>query len=224
MVERLRNLLQPARWRFNGPVTRSANDYATHIPILVGLARARAIESVLELGSGHYSTKTFLNRRIFPHLRMLDSYETDNAWATAMKPITEADPRSSLHVVNGLMASVLKKVNPDDYDLIFVDDSNSASERVRTIDALAESGAVSPLIVIHDFEVPEYINVARQFRYRYPFKAFNPETGVVWQNGSEIRESLKVIDEVMKRHAQRLEPDDVDGWFEVFLQVVGPTK
>lgn len=219
MVERLRNLLQPARWRLIGPVTRSANDYATHIPVLVGLAKAKPIKSVLELGSGHYSTKTFLNRRIFPDLKTLHSYETDSSWATVMKQFTDADSRASLRVVNGQMASVLEKVNPGDYDLILVDDSNSASERVGTINALAESPTISPLVVIHDFEVPEYINVARQFRYRYPFKAFNPETGVVWQNGLEIRRSLKTIDDVTKRHAPRLEPDDVDGWLEAFVQV-----
>ena len=150
---------------------------------------------------------------------MLHSYETDNSWATKMKEVTDADSRASLHVVDGHMSSVLERVNPDDYDLIFVDDSNNASERVRTIEALAESRAVSPLIVIHDFEVPDYINVAKRFRYRYSFKAFNPETGVVWQNGLEIRQTLKTIDEVMKRHAQRMEPDDVDGWLEAFVQV-----
>ena len=147
---------------------------------------------------------------------MLHSYETDNGWATTMKEVIDGDSRASLNVVDGYMASVLERVNPDEYDLIFVDDSNNASERVRTIKALAESRAVSPLIVIHDFEVPDYINVARQFRYRYSFKAFNPETGVVWQNGFEMRQTLKTMDEVVKRHAQRLEPDDVDGWHDVF--------
>lgn len=218
MVGRLRNLLQPARWRFIGPVTRSTNDYATHIPVLVGLAKARPIMSVLELGTGRYSTKTFLNRRTFPDLRMLHSYETDKGWATTMKQVTDADSRASMHVVDD-MASVLERVNPCDYDLIFVDDSNSASERVRTIKALAQSRAISPPIVIHDFEVPEYINVARRFRHRYSFKAFNPETGIVWQNGFETRRMLKKIDQIIKRNSQRLEPDDIDGWLKAFAQV-----
>ena len=220
MVGRLRNLLQPASWRFIGPVARSTNDYATHVPVLLGLAKVKPIRSVLELGAGHYSTKTFLDRRSFPDLQLLHSYETDKSWGIAMKQIIDVDSRASLHVVEGSMASALESVHLGDYDLIFVDDSTNASERVQTIRTLRESRVSSALVVIHDFEVPEYINVAKPFRYRYSFKAFNPETGVVWQNGFETRHMLKKIDEIIRRHAQRLAPDDIDGWLEAFEQSV----
>src|ERR1044071_885749 len=47
---------------------RAHNDYATHIPILIGLARLREIRRVLEFGCGRYSTLTFLKASAFPHL------------------------------------------------------------------------------------------------------------------------------------------------------------
>ena len=113
-------------------------------------------------------------------------------------------------------ATALEAIDPESYDLIFVDDSESAAERVKTIKALCARRPQSSLVVIHDYEVPEYIKGAQVFRYRFSFRAFNPETGVVWERESRIREMLKQIDRVVKRHAQQLEPDDVDGWLKAF--------
>ena len=212
----LNNLLVQRIWRFTGPGPRAHNDYATHIPVLIGLARLRPITSVLELGAGHYSTKIFLNRRTFPDLRVLDSYETDQNWRHAISDVTNTDSRASLHFVDGSMATALKAIDLETYDLVFVDDSESADERVKTIKALCARRPQSSLVVIHDYEVPEYIKGAQVFRYRFSFRAFNPETGVVWEQESRIRETLKQIDRVVKRHAQQLEPDDVDGWLKAF--------
>jgi len=212
----LNNLLVQKIWRFTGPGPRARNDYATHIPVLIGLARLRAITSVLEFGAGHYSTKIFLNRRAFPDLKVLDSYETDQNWRLVMSDVTNSDSRASLHFVDGSMATAFEAIDLENYDLIFVDDSESAAERVKTIKALCARRPQSSLVVIHDYEVPEYIKGAQVFRYRFSFRAFNPETGVVWERGSRIRETFKQIDRVIKRHAQQLEPDDVDGWLKAF--------
>jgi hypothetical protein len=184
--------------------------------VLIGLARLHAITSVLEFGAGHYSTRIFLNRKAFPDLKKLDSYETDQNWRHAMSDVTNADSRASLHFVDGSMASALGSIDLETYDLIFVDDSESSTERVKTIRALCARRPQSSLVVIHDYEVPEYIKGAQDFRYRFSFRAFNPETGVVWERGSRIRETLKQIDRVIKLHAQELEPDDVDGWLKAF--------
>jgi predicted O-methyltransferase YrrM len=202
-------------WRFRRPVARSKNDYATHLPVLVGLAKATTIRSVLELGTGQYSTTTFLNRRIFSDLEILHSYENDVSWANSMRRVTEADSRATLNVVNGSIAAAMSGLDITDYDLVFVDDSLSADERVKTINTLRDSQPEISIIVIHDFEVPQYVQAAWAFRHRFAFKAYNPETGVVWQTGNKIADTLKRIDSIMKRNANSLEPDDVDGWLRV---------
>ena len=212
----LNNLLQRRTWRFIGPTSRARNDYATHVPVLIGLAKLRRITSVLEFGAGDYSTKIFLNRKTFPDLKLLHTYETDESWRNAIKQLTNNDSRVSLHFVAGSMADAVDTIRLADYDLIFVDDSHSAEERVRTIDALCERRPQSSLVVIHDYEVPAYIRGSRPFRYRYSFKAFNPETGVVWESGKQLRESFKRIDRIMKEHAQYIQPDDVNGWLRAF--------
>jgi hypothetical protein len=64
---------------------RAPNEFATHIPILIGIARILPIRHVLELGCGTYSTLTFLNRTALPDLIGLDSLETDLAWAERLR-------------------------------------------------------------------------------------------------------------------------------------------
>ena len=212
----LNKLFDPGTWRFTGPVARAKNDYATHLPVLLGLAKSRPIRSVLELGSGIYSTPTFLNRKAFPDLHTLDSLETDNHWAKQISNIVTADPRASLHVVEGTIASAVVNLQLDYYDLIFVDDSADAGDRTRTIAALKGRNPRHAGIVIHDFEFPGYRSAARAFRHRYAFTAFNPETGIVWENEFISSDALKKIDLVMKRHANRLEPADTHRWLEAF--------
>jgi len=185
------------------------------LPVLIGLGSRRSIKSVLELGCGHYSTRTFLNRRTFPDLTILDSYETDDSWATALKDVTN-DARANIHVVPAPMADVIESIDLPAYDLIFVDDSTSEQDRVATIRALSRRKPPDSFIVIHDFEVRSYIDAARSFRNRYAIKSFNPETGVLWQTGAELRDVLKEIDSVIKRHAGYLQPDDFDAWVQVF--------
>ncbi|HEY8225116.1 MAG TPA: hypothetical protein VIG25_07555 [Pyrinomonadaceae bacterium] len=213
---RLKNWLRHGTWRWMSPVRRSRNDYATHIPILIGLARYWTIRSVLELGSGYYSTATFLHPKAFPHLEVLHSYETDSKWATRLKNFVN-DSRAKMQLVAPPMASALSDINLTDYDVIFVDDSATEHDRVTTIRALTRRQLES-LVVIHDFEVPSYIEVARAFRHRYAFKAFNPETGVLWQDDAGHRDALREIDAVIKRHARRVGPDDVEAWVELFSQ------
>ena len=93
-------LVAPLRRRVKYfPTPRSLNDYATHIPILIGLARLREVRSVLEFGCGHFSTLTFLNRSAFPHLESLLSIENDDSWAATIEQAAKHDPRWTLQVV-----------------------------------------------------------------------------------------------------------------------------
>ena len=213
---KLKKIVKRVKQRLFGPTTRAKNDYATHLPILVGLARSATVRSVLELGCGQYSTLTFLNRDVFPDLEFLDSYETDPLWAATIKASTDTDSRLTLKLVDGPMAESLAQTNLEAYDLILVDDSGNSDERTKTIKTLVERRPRRPIVVLHDFEVPAYANVARSFRHRYSFRVFNPETGVVWENQPRKRKAFKEIGTVLKQHAGKLQPDDVPGWVEVF--------
>ena len=162
---------------FSAP--RAINDYATHIPILIGLARIRQIRSVLEFGCGRYSTLTFLNRTAFPHLERLHSIENDDSWAATIQQIAQEDRRWSLQLVEGEISETVSNLDLESFDLILIDDSKTSAQRAATIRAVGLKQPERPWIVIHDFEVEEYRRAASGFRHRHRFRAYNPETGVV---------------------------------------------
>jgi len=184
---------------------RALNDYATHIPILIGLGKIRAIRSVLEFGCGRYSTLTFLNRTTFPQLERLHSVENDEAWA-----VTIHDDRWSLELVNGEIADAVADLDLESFDLILIDDSKTSAQRAATIRAVARQQPQRPWIVIHDFEVDEYRKAAADFKYCHRFRAYNPETGVV------AKGDLKRIDRVIRSKAKVFEPDAIERWVDSF--------
>jgi len=203
-------LVAPLRRRvkcFSTP--RARNDYATHIPILIGLSRLRKVRHVLEFGCGHYSTLTFLNASAFPHLERLHSVENDDSWATTIRKSAK-DDRWTLQLVNGEIADSVP--NLESFDLILIDDSKTSVQRAKTIRAVARKQPQRPWIVIHDFEVEEYREAATGFKYRHRFRAYNPEAGVV---GNQMAE-WKTLDRIIRSKAKLLEPDAIAEWIDSF--------
>ena len=198
---------------FSAP--RARNDYSTHVPILIGLARIREIRNVLELGCGRYSTLTFLNRTAFPHLERLQSIENDIAWAETINEAVKNDRRWSLTRVAGEIADSVSTLDLETFDLILIDDSQTATQRASTIHAICSKDPRRAWVVIHDFEVDEYRRSASGFRQKYTFKVYNPWTGLVWNSVTEACRA-KSLDRVLKDHAKTLEPDDLDGWINAF--------
>jgi predicted O-methyltransferase YrrM len=195
-----------------GPAPRAQNDYATHIPILLSLARAIKVEKVLELGCGNYSTLTFLNPTAFPSLVVLDSLETNQAWLDKIVATVGSDPRLRPRFVPNSMLSAIEKADLEDYDLIFVDDSASSEERSATIREISHRGPRHAVVAIHDFEVEAHARAARAFRRKFVFKAFTPQTGVVWNGDRGLTTDLRRAELAVRRHAKMFEPDDVRGW------------
>src|ERR1700752_5425053 len=132
MWRRVKDLLRPVKKTLFGPAPRAKNDYATHVPVLIGLSKIGPIKSVLELGSGKYSTLTFLNREVFPDLEVLDSFETDPDWAERVRELVKLDKRATMHVVDGPMVEAVGRIDLDVYDLVFVDDSSTSVDRATT--------------------------------------------------------------------------------------------
>ena len=190
---------------------RALNDYATHIPVLIGLARMREIRSVLEFGCGHYSTLTFLNRAAFPDLERLHSIENDNEWATTIQEAAKDDPRWTLQLVNGEICESVPDL--ESFDLILIDDSKTSAQRAATIRAVAAKQPQHPWIVIHDFEVDEYRDAASAFKHRHRFRAYNPETGVI-ANGSL---DLRALNRSLKQNAKSLDPDNITAWSSAIM-------
>jgi precorrin-6B methylase 2 len=190
---------------------RARNDYATHIPILIGLARLRAIRRVLEFGCGHYSTLTFLNASAFPDLERLHSIENDDAWATTIQEAAKDDPRWALQLVSGEICESIPDL--ESFDLILIDDSKTSAQRAATIRAVSAKQPQHPWIVIHDFEVDEYRDAASVFKHRHRFRAYNPETGVIANSSLDLRG----LNRSLKQNAKSLDPDNITAWSSAIM-------
>ncbi|HEX8098458.1 MAG TPA: class I SAM-dependent methyltransferase [Pyrinomonadaceae bacterium] len=219
-IRAIRNRLYPLKRgaqraldTLSGVETRRAeNPYATHLPVLVGLARLLDVRSVAEFGCGDYSTLTFLDRAAFSNLERLSSFENDPEWMGRLVIATRGDSRVELKLVEGPMSAAATRADLDGYDLIFVDDSVKADERAATIGEVARKCRGGSVVVIHDFEVADYRRAARAFAGQFTFVALNPHTGVAWNHARLDARRLKNLNSLIRRHRRGLRPDDLAGW------------
>lgn len=191
---------------------RAPEPYSTHVPILIGLSRQVTIRRVLELGSGRYSTLTFLDRDAFPDVVRVDSLETDRLWLSELRELTSADSRVRMHLVERPMASAVARIELNEYDLIFVDDSTDELSRATTIANVAARAGRCAIVVIHDYEIGSYRRAARGLPHHYAFTALNPNTGVCWSDARLSRSGLRALNRLVKRHVERLAPHDRKTW------------
>jgi precorrin-6B methylase 2 len=196
---------------------RARNDYATHVPILIGLARLREIRSVLEFGCGYYSTLTFLNRAAFPHLERLQSVENDASWAETIHEAAKSDERWTLKLIRREIAEAVPDLEA--FDLILIDDSKTSAQRSATIRAVAGKQPQRPWVVIHDFEIEDYRRAAAGFKQRHIFKAFNPETGVLSNRPAQWKSLDRTI-----RSNKMLDADQTARWIRILSASIGGPK
>jgi hypothetical protein len=129
--------------------------YGSHAQALITIASG--IKTVLELGSGVYSTPLFL--KDFPDLEKLVSIEHNATWADKVKALCN-DDRLEMIVVPEPIEGYLQTLNLDDFDFIFVDNSDCWENRVKTIEYVAKNVGRS-LVGLHDFEHPPYREAAK---------------------------------------------------------------
>ncbi|HEU5336142.1 MAG TPA: hypothetical protein VFU27_09275 [Terriglobales bacterium] len=179
------------------------------------------IRRVLELGCGHYSTFTFLDRCAFPDLIHLESLETDAAWARQIAEENRREPRLRLCLAEDPLETALLQLPLNGYDLLLVDHSDKYEVRAATIAFLAKCPPARALVVLHDYEIPLYRRAARGFPQRFEFTAFTPSTCVSCGHFPVPGAALRLLDSAIKRHARTLRPEDAAGWIAVLDAALG---
>lgn len=203
------------RLREGREAPRSERDYATHVPVLAGMASRFRIERVLELGAGEYSTSVFLDRQVFPALSQLDSVETDAAWAEAVHKSAEGDPRLSLHVTSQAVSELIPSLTLGDYDLILVDDSATMDQRAASIAIVAATVPSGPYVVIHDYEVEEYRSASDALEHRVLCRRFTPQTVIGWAGGSDRLDQVEALRDAIEQAPGSPDPSDARTWARI---------
>lgn len=118
-----------------------SSPYATHLSVLDKLDRPK---KVLELGAGAYSTPYFLE-----HAKSVVSLETSPEWYAWVSDNFE-NRKLDLRLVEDIPRA-LEKIDLTKFDLVFVDNGDSAAERGAVIRAVLSKP--HPTVVVHDAEV-----------------------------------------------------------------------
>lgn len=175
---------------------RHRNAFASHMPILIGVARAARPRRLLELGAGFFSTPAFLDRRLFPSLESILSLEDDPDWIARLTARIGGDPRLSLTSVP-VVPDWAAEADLTSFDLIFVDDSTMVGERARTVRNVLMRARADAIVVIHDFQQAQYQAAVPAPWTAFTFDVLSPATGVVFQTGIS-RHQLEAIRAVIQ--------------------------
>jgi predicted O-methyltransferase YrrM len=206
------NRIDPARYSPETP-EEAEELFASHLPVLAGLARLIPVRRVLELGAGHYSTPAFLDRSAFGDLETLRSVEDDPVWVEKLSAVVRDDPRVDLVTVTRPMSKAVAGLRVQDYDLVLVDDSKGQEERIETIrNVAANASGSAALVVIHDYEWEVYQKAAGKFRRRFAFTALVPNTGVVWNKARVELRRLKELNALIEEYSERIKPQNFSEW------------
>jgi hypothetical protein len=171
--------------------------HRTHLPILCALENLYKFKNVLELGSGFYSTRAYLDKKLFPNIKKITSYEDNYSWYKIIKNKIKKKSKLKLIYTKNKIENIINKINLDNYDLIFVDNSMKAENRIKTIENIIKKKLLKQIVVIHDFEYYPYRFVAK-IAYIYRFKCLTPNTGVMSNENIINITKLKKIDKKLR--------------------------
>ena len=195
---------------------RAENPYATHVPILVGVAAACSPRSLIEFGSGTFSTLSFQDEVAFPSLQRVDSYENNRQWFEQVREGLTSNSCVNLHYVEGEMYQAVCGANTSRAEMIFIDDSPTAKARLPTVREVARRCGTEPCVVLHDYDLWRLRLAARGFEHCVSFDAFNPQSCVMWHGHPERRPIFECVARVIRQHAADLPLTNIRGWMEVF--------
>jgi len=199
-----------------GIVSRSEHPYATHLPVLVGVASAFQPQMVLEFGSGDFSTLTFLDKVAFPSVLRVDSYENNLEWLQHLQTKLADNPRVACHYFDGRMKDVVSGDIVEAADLIFIDDSPTGWERAHTVKKVARICSERQLTIVHDYDLPGIRVACRKFEHRFSFTSFTPQCCAVWNGDPQRKTLLEGVALRLQENAAHLDVVDARGWAKVF--------
>src|ERR1700692_3929280 len=122
---------------------------ATHLPVLLAMNHLFKIEHVLEFGAGKFSTLSFLDRKLFPLVKSVHSYETDPNWKSQVESLADCDPRLTIELVGREVQRVAAVCDYGKFDLVLVDNGPNRPETIKEVVAHESEWK---LVLVHDYE------------------------------------------------------------------------
>ncbi len=218
VLNRFRQVIR--RRRSKAECDQSVDQFSTHMPVLLGISKIFTSRHVLELGGGRFSTPLFLNPEVFPAVERVLTLENDAEWAREVSIMVGEEPKHQLTIVEGTIASEVAALAVEKFDLVFIDDSKTICERLSTFKEITSRIGPQSVVIMHDFEAPEYQLAATGFRNRLLITGYYPATGILWNDALLEARQLEALCTIIRLSATRLRPDDITSW-QKSLSVLG---
>jgi predicted O-methyltransferase YrrM len=214
LVRKLRSELSFRRHRVphSRKIAISSDPYATHKPVLIAIANIFGCENILELGSGCNSTTIWDNRYCFPNIRSVTSLEDSQEWFDQVKFKIKSDSIVNLQLVDSVPESA-GKINIDNFDMIFIDDSVNLKDRALSIKNIVNRCNREAIIVIHDFENKKYQGSIRAPWQFVEFSHTLPMTGVAFTGDNKMKLIERTADFI--RENSDIAFSNIDNWRDI---------
>jgi len=136
----------------------------SHIPVLKSIAKKMNIKNVIEVGTGLFSLKTFLDRSCFPDLEKLYSYESSNLWIEYMNSIFK-DKRWRIKLIEDNYDLSKDMMSNSKVDLVFVD--ALYEHRLYVLNNFKD---LYDIFVLHDCELDQFSDIIKNgFKYKFVY-------------------------------------------------------
>lgn len=204
--------VEPRAWL----TARTVDDWGSHLPVLLGLSILLSPRSVVEFGSGRFSTGLFTNKRYFPSVDRFRSIEDNATWYDRAVETTVLHPGDEVRLVDSVPQWIRESGDPLG-GLIFVDNGEGLEDRIAAIRATFERAESDSVVVIHDFEVRAY---RRAVPRSWPFvtvRAWRPMTAVVCRDEALLAEVHR-LGSLIRKH-RHVRPADCETWFEILQRL-----
>lgn len=214
ILRRISTLLciDPRAWL----TARTVDDWGSHLPVLLGLSILLSPRSVVEFGSGRFSTALFTDKRYFPAVDRFRSIEDNPAWFARAQEATVLRPGDVMRLVDNTPQWIQESGERLD-GLIFIDNGEALEDRTVAIRATFERAESDSVVVIHDFEIRAY---RRAVPHSWPFvtvRAWRPMTGIACRD-EVLLAGMRRLGDVIRRH-RHVRPTDCEAWFEILQRL-----
>jgi len=141
-----------------------ANKHQRHghiVPVLRSINSLYTVTQALEFGCGLFSTSTLLDKKYFPELQSLYSYETKQVWMDRLTDLVDTKRWNPIKISKA--DSDIMLVKYPCVDLIVVDGEDSHRNIV-----VKNLGDHANLFIIHDIDQPRLRKIVKKcFKYVY---------------------------------------------------------
>lgn len=135
----------------------------SHIPLLRRVAKFFDIKSVIEFGTGIYSLRTFLDKKYYPNLEKINSYETEEVWGHYVKKNVK-DARWEMTFMGKTIDGPDKVKFDYPVDLVFVDGTDDHRSLI-----LKKYKFLSNLFILHDCDASFHKCLIKEFKYSFVY-------------------------------------------------------